>query len=83
MKQNCWDLTNCGKYISSANLDDLDVDSETIKYIFDVKNGAQAAGYFCWMPAIASYGNSANGIFAERIMNCAECEIFLMLKRNI
>ncbi|MFH1294084.1 MAG: two-CW domain-containing protein [Pseudomonadota bacterium] len=48
--------------------------------MYSGKNGGIAAGRFCWKVAGTLCGGKVQGTFAEKMINCANCDFFKSVK---
>lgn len=52
----------------------------SVNFTHNGKNGGRGAGRYCWKVAGTLCGGKVQGSFAQKMMNCAQCEFFKMVK---
>ncbi len=79
-KTNCWEHKKCGREVGGAKVKELGVCPASTNEKNSGKNGGNAAGRFCWKVAGTICGGKVQGTFAEKMMNCANCDFFKSVK---
>ena len=80
MKTNCWEFKKCGRQPGGAKELELGVCKASTNFTHNGVNGGKSAGRYCWKVAGTLCGGKVQGTFAEKMMNCAACEFFKMVK---
>jgi hypothetical protein len=79
-KMNCWDYKKCGRQPGGLREKELGVCPAALNLTNAGKNGGKASGRFCWKVVGTLCGGKVQGSFAEKMMNCARCDFFKMVK---
>jgi hypothetical protein len=82
LKQNCWDIMNCGRAPGGAKVSELDVCPAAIDTSSDGINGGKNAGRICWAVAGTFCGGKVQGEFAEKKVTCMTCEVFKRVQQE-
>ncbi|MCF8062878.1 MAG: hypothetical protein K9M82_10210 [Deltaproteobacteria bacterium] len=73
---NCWEFKKCGRESGGTNVGDLGIcpaaEMEKLEGINRGKNGGRA----CWALVGTLCGGKVQGIYAEKIGTCLECEFY-------
>jgi len=76
MKKNCWEMKNCGREPDGENAKELGICPAAIPGEFDGINEGNSAGRFCWAVAGTMCENIVQGTFANKFLNCINCDFF-------
>ena len=68
--ENCWEFMKCGK--EKPNV--LGICPAVTEARADGVNGGRNAGRVCWAVAGTLCGGEVQGSYAQKLMNCAECD---------
>jgi hypothetical protein len=79
-KQNCWEFKNCGREKDGPNSDQLGVCPVCQKNKGNKTNKGKQGGRVCWAVVGSLCGGTVQGSFAEKLMNCIDCEFFKSVK---
>lgn len=75
-KLNCWEYKQCGREPNGGNVGKLGVcPAATEKRLHDVHEGINA-GRSCWVVAGTYCQGKVQGIFAQKITTCKECDFY-------
>lgn len=81
VKQNCWQVKNCGRQPGGPKASELGV-CPAAKSGPSGINGGDHAGRICWALAGTLCGGKVQGTFAHKAANCMECVFYLQVKRE-
>lgn len=73
---NCWELFDCGREPGGARADELGVCPVFDALGYDGVNDGDYAGRFCWAVAGTLCQGEVQGTFAEKAMDCMQCEFY-------
>ncbi len=79
-KTNCWEHKRCGREPGGAKEKELGSCPASTNFTNMGKNGGKAAGRYCWKVAGTLCGGKVQGTFAEKMMNCSQCDFFKAVK---
>lgn len=71
--KNCWDYSNCNKSGQCP--------VSTTDKLTGVNNGKKG-GRCCWAVAGTFCGGEVQGVFAQKILNCLNCDFFKAVKKQ-
>ena len=80
-KVNCWEYKKCGREpgekikMNWGVCRAVDLTSPTMG-----RNGGRSAGRICWQVVGTFRCGEIQGTFAEKTMNCSQCDFFLLVK---
>lgn len=75
-KLNCWEIKKCGREPGSAKVKELGVcAAATESKLMGVNNG-KCGGRACWAIAGTLCEGKVQGTFANKTLNCMNCEVF-------
>ncbi len=74
IKMNCWEFKNCGREAEICPA----ATELSANGINDGKNG----GRTCWVIAGTLCGGRVQGVHAEKISDCMECDFYLLVKKE-
>ena len=79
---NCWEYKKCGREVNGKNVASLGVcPASTEKRTNGVHNGKNG-GRCCWALASTLCGGEMQGSFAQKVINCLNCDFFLLVKKE-
>ena len=73
---NCWDFKKCGREPGGDKADELGVCPATELTTVNGVNMGKNGGRSCWAIAGTLCGGKVQGVFAEKIANCATCDFY-------
>ena len=79
-KENCWEMSGCGREIGGARVTELGVCPAAIDRTADKMNGGHNAGRICWAVCGTFCGGKKQGTFAQKRMSCMSCQIYTTIK---
>ena len=82
MKINCWEFKKCGRGENGPQVDDLGVCPASTEERLDGVHGGQNAGRACWVVAGSFCEGEIQGIYANKIENCRNCDFFLKVDQE-
>jgi len=82
MKQNCWDVKQCGRQPGGAKASELGICPAAQDNAYNGKNQGERAGRYCWKVAGTLCGGTVQGSFASKMMNCSQCEFFHQVEQE-
>lgn len=75
-KLNCWEFKKCGREEGGAKAGELGVCPAASLTCIDGTNRGKNGGRACWAIAGTLCGGKVQGTFADKHMNCMECDFF-------
>ena len=76
MKQNCWEVLNCGREDGGNKVKELGVcPASTENKLNNIHNGNNA-GRACWVVAGTYCGGEAQGAFVQKVSKCGNCDFY-------
>lgn len=82
MKQNCWDVKNCGREPGGANVPEMGVCPATTDTSADGMNSGAKGGRICWQVAGTFCGGVKQGTFADKMTSCMTCAFFQQVRQE-
>jgi hypothetical protein len=82
MKKNCWEVKNCGREPGGAKVSELGVCPAATEASNDGKNGGKNSGRYCWRVSGTFCGGKVQGSYAQKLVNCAQCEFFKSVREE-
>lgn len=82
MKQNCWEVKNCGRHQGGEHEKDLGICPATVEGRLDGIHGGTNAGRACWVIAGTLCGGRTQGTFAKKYDNCVSCDFYRKVKNE-
>ena len=77
MKQNCWKFKNCGREHEGGNVMELGECPAASAVSADGLNNGVNGGRCCWAIAGTLCEGEVQGTYAEKMMNCMDCDFYL------
>ena len=81
-KINCWEYKKCGREEGGSKTSELGVCVAAAEIRADGFNEGQNGGRACWALAGTFCGGQVQGVFAEKLINCLECEFFKQVRHE-
>lgn len=81
-KKNCWEIKNCGREEGGINAKELGVCPAAESKDHTGRNSGKNGGRYCWRVAGTFCGGEVQGMMANKIMDCIECEFLLKVKEE-
>ena len=81
-KKNCWEVKDCGRGPDSECNNGDEICPAARPNETDGINGGIHSGRFCWAVAGTYCGDKVQGIFAEKIESCVQCQFFHMVEKE-
>lgn len=82
MKLNCWEFKNCGREPGGTKTDEMGVCPAATHDAFNGVHSGKKAGRACWAIATSLCGGRRQGVFAQKLDYCKQCEFFHMVKNE-
>lgn len=73
-RKNCWEVKKCGRQPEGENAEKLGVCPAAVTSMYDGTNKGTYDGRFCWAVAGTFCDGKQQGTFAQKLMNCINCE---------
>lgn len=73
---NCWEFKKCGREPGGDKVSELGVCPAAVWDQRQGVNGGKNGGRVCWVLVGTLCGGKVQGVFADKIGNCAECEFY-------
>jgi hypothetical protein len=81
-KRNCWEIKRCGRELGGEEAYLLGVCPAATEIRLDGVHGGENAGRACWaVEGTMCYGR-LQGHFIEKFKECAECEVYEVIKQE-
>ncbi len=80
MKQNCWEIKQCGRGPKGKLVDELGICNAAIDRRCDGINGGINSGRMCWAIAGTLCNSTVHGSFAQKLGSCLGCSVFKQIK---
>ena len=78
-KLNCWEFKKCGREPGGAKSAELGVCPAATETRTNGLNCGKNGGRACWPIAGTLCGGKVQGLFAEKLTNCLQCEFYQMV----
>lgn len=75
-KQNCWEFKKCGREPNGINISELGVCPASIKDCVNKVNSGKNGGRCCWVIAGTFCDKSIQGIYAQKLTKCMDCDFY-------
>jgi len=79
---NCWEYKKCGREVGGARLKKLGCCPAATATLCDGVNGGKNGGRFCWQVAGTFCGGEVQGSFADKVLDCLQCDFYLAVERE-
>ncbi len=79
-KINCWEYKKCGREPGGVNRHEAGICPASVNFTHNGENGGKSAGRICWKVVGTLCGGSIQGTFAEKSMNCSQCDFYLLVR---
>lgn len=80
MKKNCWEYKKCQREKGGLKANELGVCPASEDDQSDLVNSGINGGRYCWKIAGTLCGGKVQGSFASKLLNCAQCDFFKLVK---
>ena len=80
--QNCWEFKKCGREPGGTKVADLGVCPATEIEKLEGINRGEKGGRACWALVGTLCGGKVQGIFAEKIITCSDCEFYKLVQHQ-
>ncbi len=80
MKQNCWEIKNCGRQPGGPKVAELGVCIAATEAKLNGIHGGKNGGRACWAVAGTLCGGQVQGSFADKAKNCMNCEFYRIVR---
>ncbi len=80
MKQNCWEIKQCGREPGGAKAHEMGVCVAAKDKTFDGINNGKYGGRVCWAVAGTLCGGKIQGSFTEKQLSCMSCDVYKQIK---
>ena len=82
-RANCWEIKKCGRQPGGPKVAELGIcAAATNGSSLSGINGGTHAGRICWAVAGTLCGGKVQGTFAQKALNCMQCEFYQMVKQE-
>lgn len=81
-RKNCWEVKNCGQHPGSAKADELGVCPAAIETKANGINGGINGGRACWAIAGTFCDGKIQGTYAQKLIDCIECDFYRFVMRD-
>ena len=82
MSLNCWDFKKCGRQPGDSKASELGVCPACTDAKADGLNNGRNGRRICWALAGTLCGGKVQGVFAQKLANCMECEFYRLVQRE-
>lgn len=82
MKQNCWEVKQCGRQPGGTKAEELGICPATIETRADGINGGTNGGRACWAIQKTLCGDRVQGGLAEKLSVCLKCDFYAIVRRE-
>jgi len=80
VKENCWEVMQCGREPRGKNANELGVCSAATDERLTECHGGKNAGRACWVIAGTFCEEKVQGTFAQKYKDCTLCDFFKQVK---
>ena len=80
MSMNCWDFKKCGRQPGGSRASILGVCPASVDTKASGFNHGLNGGRICWALTGTLCGGKVQGTFAEKFMNCMECDFYRLVQ---
>ena len=81
-RPNCWEFKKCGKEPGGPNASAAGTCPAATLSAADGTNGGVNGGRVCWAVVGTLCGGKPVGMFAQKIVNCMNCEFYVEVKEE-
>ena len=87
-KLNCWEFKKCGREPNGNKVNELGVCPASVENKINGLHYGVNGGRCCWVIAGTFCGGKVQGVYAEKLGNCINCEFYKLVwkeegKKNI
>lgn len=80
MEENCWEHEDCGRQPGGNKVEEFGVCPAATDESRNGTNRGKNAGRCCWKVAGTLCGGQVQGSWAEKLMDCAKCDFYNLVK---
>ncbi len=80
--KNCWEHKKCGREPGGDNVFEMGVCAASLEARCDGVNGGHNGGRVCWLVAGTLCGGQVQGIFANKVSSCLECDFYTQVREE-
>ncbi len=81
-KTNCWEAKKCERQPGGSKVDELGVCPAATEAGLDGVHGGKNGGRSCWVIAGTFCGGQEQGMFANKIANCRDCDFYQVVEKE-
>jgi hypothetical protein len=82
MPQNCWEYKQCGRQPGGPKISELGVCPAATEARVEGVNHGKNAGRCCWAVAGTLCKGEKQGIFAQKLANCMNCDFYQLVGKE-
>ena len=82
MKQNCWEILNCGRQAGGAKIHELGVCKASTDLSFAKINGGKNSGRYCWHVSGTLCDGQVQGSYLDKTKKCLNCKVFQTVQQE-
>jgi hypothetical protein len=82
MKENCWEVMQCGREPGGIKAASLGVCPATLEEGLDEIHGGKNAGRACWVVAGTYCEGEIQGTFAAKFGFCEKCDFYVRVQKE-
>jgi hypothetical protein len=79
-KLNCWEMKQCGREPGGSSVELLGICPAALDKRLEGVHGGNNAGRACWMIAGTYCQGKIQGVFAQKLGTCADCDFYKRVK---
>ncbi|MBU2620716.1 MAG: hypothetical protein KKD92_00160 [Proteobacteria bacterium] len=79
---NCWEFKKCGRESGGTNVAELGLCPAATIEKLEVINRGKKGGRVCWALVGTLCGGRVQGIYAEKIATCLDCEFYSYVRNQ-
>ncbi len=81
-RKNCWEVRKCGLEPGGENVSTSGICPAAEPQKYQGYNRGQYFGRSCWMVPMTLCDNKLQGPYADKFLDCIECEFFIMVEKE-
>ena len=81
-KKNCWEFKNCGREPGGDSTKEFGVCPASVEARLDGIHEGSNAGRSCWVIAGTLCKGEVQGTFAQKYLNCEQCDFYKTVKEE-
>jgi CheY-like chemotaxis protein len=82
IRPNCWEVKKCGRQPGGDRVAEPGQCPATMETSYDGTNGGKNGGRFCWKVAGTMCGGKVQGIYAQKLETCLDCDFFQQVQEE-